>query len=238
MRLARHLLLKLPKRKRRSPASSLDMRYFRERILGQLYRFLRRIGASVVFYDLVPSTWVVKEGELHTVEAGKLLQQLRSDLNRSGASAADGGFFSVLHGEYDPTHKIYCLHVHCVAWGGMVDVVERLRGRRKYRHNSNALRDGTGAVHPVLASQNVDDVLYRLTYIMKSYWAKSPSYRNRKGQYRRRDGTQGLDRKQLIEVLLWLEKYEISDLCLMLKLRVGRSGLEPTGKRTRKAVTK
>lgn len=231
-RLARHQLRKLSKRKRRSPASSLDMRYFRERILGQLYHRIYRTKVSIVFFDLVPSTWVVKDGELHTVDPRRLLQQLRSDLNRCGAKSADGAFFAVLHGEYDPTNKIYCLHAHCVAWGGMVDVADRLRKRRKYRHNPDALRDGVGAVNPVVATNNVKDVAYRLTYLMKSYWPKSPTFKNRKGQDRRWEKTQGLDRKQLIEVLLWHDRFEIADLCLMLKLQVGKTGFESTEKRT------
>jgi len=210
---------------RRTPASSLYMGHVRFRLIGAVWRLIDQGPwdcREVVFFTVRPDEWEFSPEELPAARAERLIAQLKTRLNRAGASHADGFLIAFLHGEYEPTSGRYVLHAHGFAVGGMVDVLESLRGTRKH---PGWLRDG----RLNRSRKPITNLPYVLGYAFKSFWPckrigpvgdEAVVARNRHGQR--------IPEPFHSQYLVWLDQHSVSDLCLLMKLRVTRDGLLPT----------
>ncbi len=181
-------------------------------------------------FTIIPSSWEFTAEQLLAVNPILLLAALRTALYEMGAATATGWIFLGLHGEFDPKAKVYRLHVHGIAYGGMAQVVDRLRSLPNYA-TSRWLPDGSPS--PVyrrvrMTRKRVNRLPRPLTYLVQSYWPARALWVSEDGRRRRARRKRRLPEPYHSQVLLWLDKWSIDDLTLMIGLRVTKNGLTQT----------
>lgn len=211
-------------------ASSVYMRKIRKRVIGNIAELLlNSAGVVARIVTLVPPSWQIASGDLLMVDLPKLLQALRSDLNRAGATQARGWAALFLHGEFEPLEQIYQLHVHGVATGEMIKVIDGLRTRPKYA--PQAAHPGQLAVaRPVQVKQKeITNLRSTIGYQFKSYWNERRVGPVGAGNNSKRTrDVRRIQEPHHSEVLLFLDRYRAEDLALMVGLRVQEGRLHPT----------
>lgn len=212
---------KVPK----SLASSTYMRSKRIKVSGALLKLMRAQAITIL-----PMTWEFTPDELERVRPALLMSALLAALYGQGAAKAKGWLICFLHGEYDPVGKVYRLHVHGYAYGEMVQVVDRLRTLPNYR-TQRYLRDGS--LSPVYRRVQIrrkpsDDILRQVTYRLQSYWPSRAIIISDDGKRIRARQKQRIAEPYHSQVLLWLDKWKLADLTLMIGLRVTKAGLIQT----------
>jgi hypothetical protein len=185
---------------------------------------------KVTKFAIIPVTWEFAADKLWTVNAILLMAAFRTALYKVGAAAATGWIFLYLHGEFDPVAKVYRLHVHGIAYGGMVQVVDRLRTLPNYR-TARWLPDGSPS--PVyrrvrMTRKPLNRLPRPLTYLVQSFWPARALWVSDDGRHRRARQKRRLPEPYHSQVLLWLDKWSIDDLTLMIGLRVTKTGLTQT----------
>ena len=233
-RAARRLSRRLNHRERgkkppKSLASSVYARRPRECVFSHLWQLVDSTSDNVSTFTVIKRGWEFFPQSLETADPRELLAELRSDLNRRGASDASGWLIAWIHGEYDCSNDLYRLHVHGVASGGMVDVVDRLREGRNYVSLKGA---GDGVTRRVVLSRkSLTDLPYPLTYCLKPYWPKkhvgeegAPGEGKRNRQHLR------IPEPYHTEVLLWLDRWTLADITLLVGIGVGKDGFRLTRK--------
>lgn len=207
---------------RRTLASSRYMRRFRLRLIGALWPLVADgpwTPGEVSSFTAIPRGWSFTPGTLETADPRKLLARLRSQLNRAGAKDADGFLIAHLHGEFEPQSRIYQLHVHGIAAGGMIAAIDRLRTTPSYTSDGLV----RGRMH--ISRKPLKDIPYPLGYPFKSYWPCRRIGRvGREGLIKRQRGHHRIPEPYHSQVLLWLDRWSVSDLTLLMNLRVGRDG--------------
>jgi hypothetical protein len=228
-RLARRLRLRnQPKGEPPSPASPVDMRDQRIKITGALLELIdeekpRRVATAT----LIPRNWRFTPEELEKVDPTKLLETIRADIKRAGAKVPNGFIFVALHGEFEPETGMIQLHVHLVAADGMIDVVDRLRSRRKYRTKGTVRNPDETVRSRVFVSRNkLKRLPHALSYIVQSYWPMRKLVTLEDGRVVRTRIKARIPEPQHSLVLIWLDRWAIQDLCLMVKLRVTKTGFK------------
>ena len=203
-----------------SPASSRYMRDPRIRIPGQLWRLFDedRTG-QVVRYD------VVKPGLIRDLEGlldespKRATNELRSDILRGAQGPHNGFLFASYHNEFDNLSQLFQGHFHLLVSGDYVDLVERMRKLKGYRP-TEIVRT------PILAHRTITNPAHALTYLVKSYWSQRPFLPlGANGTAKRPRNGQRLDEPYHSEVLLWLDRWTLADLTLLLGMRVNKHGL-------------
>lgn len=224
--LSEHLRTPLQNRTRHNCASALDMRSSRERVAGWLKELVDREELDPVFATVIPHKARVPHGELHRFDARKFMQCFRTDLNRAGASSATGGLVAGLDIDSDPRTEQYTPHVHAIVWGGHVDAINNLRKTENYRFDPDALARNSGAIHPIMLIEVRDRAIEAMTYIMKTFSSERPTYVDSEGETKRWSGRRRLREPQHTEMMLWLNKQRLSDIYLMMGVRVTRKGFQ------------
>lgn len=212
----------------RTMASSRRMRRYRICLTGALWRLIDKVKSKrVSTVTLVPTdAWYTAE-QLAEVNPRKLMEKLRADLNRYGATKADGWAVLVLHGEHEPESGLFQLHFHGVVADGMVDVADKLRKARKYKP-SKAKDSGSKSVSkPVVISRKVlFNMPEPLTYVLKAYWPAKRKGEVASGNVKRNRTVSRIAEPFHSQVLLWLDRWRLSDITLMMKLSATRSGFK------------
>lgn len=229
---AKRLARKLNRHRRpRSLASSRWMRRMRRRVVGALWKLVREgpwdpaVGTQVATFTLVPRVWEFDAPGLNSADPSAMLAWLRTELNRCGASAADGWLVAFIHGEWEPNKGVYRLHVHGVAAGGMIAVVDGLRCRP---HFAAPRRDQPADVVEYrvrLSRQPLNHLPHALSYQLKAYWPErwiGPVGEH--GIVKRERCGRRISEPYHSQVLLWLDQWRLSDISLLMKVRVGRQG--------------
>lgn len=214
-----------------SIASSTHMRGQRVNVAGALWQLIRRAGAkNVRSFTIIPRTWEISADELGNEDPRKRMRTLLAALYKAGAKDADGWIIAFIHGEWDPVGTVYRLHVHGFAYGGMIDAIDRLRRMPNYR-SRRRLKDGT--LSPVyrrvrMSREMLKGVPYLVTYRLQSYWpAKALIIADDGSRVRaRRKGR--IAEPYHSQVLLWMDRWRVDDLTLMVGLRVTKGGLRQT----------
>lgn len=207
-----------------SPASASFMREQRIRIAGALWPIVEN-DQKARSITVVPVPWSYTADELSDVDAGDLLDSFRAALYARGAASASGWLIAGLHGEYDPTTRLFQLHLHGIGTGEMLEVVERLRksrfllGRRKERPVYRTL---------VIGKVPLTNLPKPLTYVCQSFWSSRPSYEMSNGNKRRVRQKRRIPRAPAYKALLWLDRHRIGELIVMVGLRATTRGLVPT----------
>jgi hypothetical protein len=192
---------------------------FRFRVIGALWKLIEEgpwDPTELVFFTVRPEEWEVTPEELKRITAKQLMGQFRTRLNREDAGEADGFLIAFLHGEFEPTSGSYILHIHGFAAGGMVDVLERLR---------SWLPDG----RLNRTRQPLTDIPYPLGYPFKSFWpCKRIGPVGDDGAIKRTRSGSRIPEPYHSQSLIWLHRQKLSDLGLLMGLRVSRDGFVPT----------
>lgn len=214
----------------RSLADPRWMRRVRNRLGGCLWHLVNRYGGPVCTVTLVPRGWAFTPDELQQVDPTMLLNSLRTDLLRCVPNSGKGWAIIFLHGEYQTAQGTYALHVHGVAGGAMVKAVDALRKRKKYRSRRNKGQDSTQRVKR--SQKPLTNLPQPLTYLLKSYWpGKWKGYVSGVGKERRSRDHGRIPEPYHSQYLLWLDRWELKDITLLIGVRVGKRGFVLTAKK-------
>ena len=212
-----------------SLACHLYMRWLRLRISGHLWR-LMRLGSQNTTVTIIPRRWEFTPDELDGVDPRKLMKGFRTDLYRAGVKEVDGWLFGYLHGEFDSNAKVYRLHVHVACSKAVVPVIDKLRTMGSYR-STRLLPDGSPS--PVfrrvwVRRKRLEKMPDPVTYVVQSFWPSRPIHIDENGKRSRLRQKGAIREPYHSRVLMWLDRWSIQDLTLMVGLRVTRAGLIPT----------
>lgn len=214
-----------------SLASSVYMREQRVNIVGALWQVVDNCpGRRVRCFTIVPKTWEFTAEQLTDVDPSQLLNALRTALYAKGADQATGWIYAYLHGEWDPIGKVFRLHVHGLAYGQMVKVIDGLRELPNYM-TRRYLEDGSpsSVVRRIVMTREALSYLPRpITYVMQSYWPSRALIISDEGERMRARQKSRIGEPYHSQVLLWLDRWQISDLTLMIGLRRTNAGLIQT----------
>ncbi len=205
------------------PAPTLaSHRYTRDqriRFTGALLKLVEKYPANQLrTFTLLPAGWEIPAADLNETDPKKLLARLRSTLVRLGASQANGFLIAVLHGEFEPGEKVYRLHVHGLAGGEMIAVVDKLRWRAGYRRRKDVY-------YPVVL-QELRNRPNQLSYLFKSYWhSKRIGPVGSEGKRKRDNKGKRLSEPYHSQKLLWLDRFDLGDLTLLIHCRVESANL-------------
>jgi hypothetical protein len=192
------------------------MRDQRIRVVGNLWRLTAEANCPVSTFSAVRQEWHRASEDLNTLDPVALKAAFRQDLYRVGAAEADGWLFAALDGEFDPPKQSYQSHLHGVASGGMIDVLDRLRTRPGYlpwRDNGVI----PGCARPIRRSREpLTNVPSSIAYQMKGFWKVQAGRTSR------------IPEPFGSHVLLYLDRYRLTDLTLLVKLSVRQGKLVST----------
>jgi hypothetical protein len=188
---------------------------------------------SATTFTIIPRGWEFTPGGLASVVPWLLMAAFRTDLYRKGGARAGGWLFAFVHGEFDPVAGVFRLHVHGACSSEMVPVLDRLRTLPKYR-SSRTLPDG--AWDPVyrrvwVRRKPLHTMPDPITYLMQAFWPSRPIYVDQDGKRRRARDKRAIREPYHSMKLLWLDRWQLKDLTLMVGLRVTRAGLTRTSSR-------
>lgn len=212
-----------------SLASSVCMRWHRIRVIGALCKLVMS-GKRVTTATIIPRTWEFTPEQLMQVDPRLLLKAFRSDLYRKGAARQRGWLFAFIHGEFDPGARVFRLHLHILCRKEMVPLLDRLRALPNYRSTRTL---PNGEVSPVyrrvfIRRKPLFNLPDPLTYVMQSFWPSRPIYIDKDGKRKRVRQKRAIPEPYHAMVLLWLDRWQLKDLTLMVGLRVTRRGLRKT----------
>lgn len=213
-----------------SGASSRHMRRFRRRFISALWQLTRESpwsSESWSTFTAISRSWEFTPRNLHTVNPQLLLEGFRGQLRRAGCGLADGALIACIHGEFEPLRQVYQLHLHGLASGEMVEIIDRLRRLPSFK-------SGPVITSPIrISRQPLEAMPYPLGYVCKSYW---PCRRigpvGADNLIKRERNARRIPEPFHSQVLLWLDEWQIEDLTLLVNVRVGRNGFVLTPKNT------
>lgn len=212
-------------------ASQLFMRGPQHALIGHAWRLQDQLSPDLFStLDLRPKKFVMTAEELMAFEPEQLLNPIRMDFLRCGASKAKGGLCLALHGQFNRAAGMFDLHAHGFVTHEMKDVADEVRHLRKYAEPH--VPRGVGLKQPsarvILSRKPLINPAYRLSYIWQDWWPD------------RIDGVignvaiiRGVKRRRIPEpyhsmLLLWLDRRSLSDMTLMMGLRMTASGFKLT----------
>ena len=210
-------------------ACHLFMRWMRILIAGHLWK-LMRIRRKHTTATIIPRSWEFTLEELMGVDPVKLMAAFRTDLYRAGIKRVDGWLFAYLHGEFDPVAKVFRLHLHLAMTKTMEPVIDRLRTMKNYR-STRLLPDGSPS--PVfrrvwIRRKRLFNMPEPVTYVIQSFWPSRPIHIDDDGKRSRLRQKGAIREPYHSQVLVWLDRWNIEHLTLMVGLRVTHAGLKPT----------
>lgn len=218
-----------------SLASREYMRRLRDLVCSDIWRMIdgygdKLIEKSVGSFTIVPRTWEIKAGELADVDPRLLIKALRTALYERGAAEKNGWIIAFIHGEYDPVAKVYRIHVHGLAMGEMIQAVDGLRNLPNYQ-TQKLVEDGKP--NPVYRRVRINrkpltNLPDPITYLLQSFWPSRAVVISDDGKRIRARQKSRIPEPYHSEVLLWLHRWRLADLTLMIGLRAGVNGLYET----------
>lgn len=116
----------------RSLASAAYVNSNQRNLSGQLWKLGHSVGYEDRTFTLLPNSWEIPAWKLPYVDASKKVDALYHLLREYGGKDASGYLVAGLHGEYYEPEGTYHLHMHGVAFGEMIDVVDNLRKARDF----------------------------------------------------------------------------------------------------------
>lgn len=210
-------------------ASHVTMSGHRIKVAGAIWQLFDQELLSTTC-TIIPRTWELAPAELEAFNPVERLNAFRTDLYRNGAALARGRLCAFIHGEFDPIACVYRLHLHLACSAEMVPVLDRLRALPNYRSTRFL---ANGELSPVYRRIWVRrKPLYNLpdpiTYLVQAFWPSRPIIITDDGKRVRRRQKQAIPEPFHSAVLLWLDRWELKDLTLLVGLRVTSAGLRPT----------
>lgn len=219
-----HALKHRSSRLRGSMANPLCMHRLRKRVAGQLWALLERTRRmDPATCTLVPWRWEIPAGELDGFDPTRALATLRRLINSHGGDRADGYLVAFIHGTFEPRRQVYVLHLHCLVAGGMRRVIDgTLRACSVFAIDHAAYGNTEWIYRRIRFDAGLRRLPAQLTYMIKGYWPQQwqglisgKARRGRKGRIAEPHHT---------EVLLWLNRWRLNDIALLMNVSAGRDG--------------
>lgn len=225
--------------------SLADPRYMRDqriRIIGALWKLYDSLGhLNVRRCDVIRTDWNLGLVDFIDEDAARVKNEFRSTivrttarLQRQGIETAGRFIFAALHGEFDPDGMAFQLHYHVVEDDQAAIVIDSLRDRQGFitPRRSDAVELGAADGHvatPVRVTHaQLTNVASALGYLLKSYWLQYPRIETATGSKKLTGKGRRIQSPFLSAQLLWMDKFDIADMILMVGLRVTREGLIQT----------
>jgi hypothetical protein len=182
---------------------------------------------SATTFTIIPRGWDFTPEELASAIPRLLLAAFLTDLYRKGTASAGGWLYAFIHGEFDPVAGVFRLHVHGACSLEMVPVLDRLRKLPKYK---SARKLPNGEWDPVfrrvwIRRKALFNLPHPITYLMQAFWPARPIYIDTEGKRRRVRAKQAIPDPYHSIALLWLDRWQLKDLTLLVGLRVTKAGL-------------
>ena len=203
------------------------MREQRIQVIGAVWKAVDEDKTGkVARFDVIKPAWACDRKALRRKSPSRLKSEFRTELNRAakklkpgGAAACSGFLFASVHGDFETNRGLYQLHWHIVATGDWVDVIHKLRTVKAYKKTEAVKR-------PIRKSTKLRDHAYGLTYILKSYWPGKwkGEVSGQKNERRNRKHFR-IPEPFHSDALLWLNKWNLDDLILMIGVEVRKEGL-------------
>ncbi|QGP79581.1 hypothetical protein [Sphingobium sp. CAP-1] len=202
----------------------------RGRIIPDIWRLHDKYVAehgpgSVRTATVARQSWEISPSELSGFPPSRVLNRLRADLYRCGAAQASGAAIVGIHGEYEPRTGILRIHVHMILFGDMVEPVRRLRDLAGYRplvRSHYDVEKRTPAIR--ISDKPLTNLPAPLSYILQPFW---PSRWEGviDGKWKRQGQKARIQGSAHTRVLLWLDRWELKDIVLLMGIRMGKYGL-------------
>lgn len=213
-----------------SMASSGYMRDQRIRIGGAIWKLTDNHPLGLIStFTVINSNWEFPGKQLSKVDPRKLRNAFRSWLMRCGAGDASGYLVAFIDAEYEPVTDTWRFHFHGLVSGGMRDVVDQLRHTRGYRSKQQQPVDSQVRTpqRVRISAKPLVNIPEPLTYLLKSFWSsrwEGPI----DGAMQRQCGKRRIREPRHTQSLLWLDRWSLQDITLLMGVRVGPLGFELT----------
>ncbi|WP_294211002.1 hypothetical protein [uncultured Sphingomonas sp.] len=212
----------------RSLASAVVMRLHRIKITGGLWPLCQR--ERTYFVTLIPRGFSVTPDELMGIDPTKKNQWLRMTLARLGAkSDTDGWIYAYLEGEYNPVTGMIQLHWHLImTHSAMRKVIEQLREHSAFKRTIGACNNSDRVDVRVMVKQVDQDTLPEIvSYATKAAWYSKWRADDETGARKSQKGKCRIPEPALSKVLLWLDRWRVGDMTMLLNLHVTKNGIAP-----------
>lgn len=220
-------------------ASALYWREQRLNVAGDLTRItIEGECQPVTVATLIPRGESVRPEDLMKQDPRKWMRRLRSDLNRLakklGIKITYGWLTACLHGEFEPNSGMLILHYHLAVAGQHIDLLDKLRAEPKYVANQAAFDDGEECVlnRIVIAREPLTNIGSTMAYRAQGAWFCRWAGDGDDGQRDRERKKRRIPEPYHALVLLWLDRWRLQDLTLLMGLEQRRDGLFLTKTRT------
>ena len=210
-----------------SAASSLYWREHRGNLAGWLWWLRDRYPHLLqALCTVICQYWEIPAADLERFAPSLFLNRVRSLANYYGAGQAEGYLAAGLHSEFVPETEVFRMHIHAIAAGGMIDVVDTMRQSPMLRGFTDILGEESVERRAVKIQRDLKNLPDPLTYAVQSFapvrlWG-SPGTGEMRGKRRR------IPEPYHSQYLLWLDRWRLEDLTLLIGLRVTASGLKLT----------
>ena len=208
--------------------SKVAMRAIRLRMAGELLRLCR--GKRTYFVTLIPRGLSIAPDDLPGLDPKKENQKLRVTSNRAGAnSRAEGWIFAYLEGEYNPATDMIQMHWHLIVVGDdMVSAIKRLRQLPRFKRRMGARYNHDGVKMRIQVKRIRQSRLHRaINYATKGTWYQKWRDEGADGARKIQKFRGRIQEPTGSKVLLWLDRWKVGDMTMMLNLWVGKNGLTP-----------
>jgi hypothetical protein len=191
----------------------------RIRIGGALWQLVDENEGYNTF-TVRPRGWMYTAEELARLDPRKLIDGFRRVLDRQRKGQPLGFLIAALHGEFDEDTELFDVHIHGVAEGSMLDVVDRVRDLPNYRCRK---AKGDKKARVVIGRKPLTNLPYPLTYPFQSSWPKR--WRGEIHGVEQRGNTRHrIPEPHHTALLVWLDRWSLADITLLMGAYVGPSG--------------
>lgn len=211
-----------------SAASSRYMRKHRRRIINAVCALARPAIDDLIMVNLVSKDFVYPAGELADADAHKILERVRQTLLRYGSSSCNGWMILFLDGEFEESREEFVIHFHGLATLDFKQVL--LRTRKESRlFRPNAKPSDVKVRTPIRMMTRLTNLPNVIGYCIMSFWPARNRALKIDGEELKENRKRRPKEPHHSEYLLWLSRYRIQDLCLIIGLEVDPNGrLKPT----------
>ncbi|KFL46399.1 hypothetical protein IL54_1815 [Sphingobium sp. ba1] len=168
---------------------------------------------TILFRD-----WIFTPEELWNINPHQLIRRFLRILQRADVYRKRGYIFVGLHGEFNRNTGCFHLHLHGIADGEMVNVVRGLKKLPRFRFDRK--RDLRSPIR--VTRLRMTNLPYPLLYTVQDWWpGRFILVRNGKPVRSRR---QRIPEPYHTLLLLWLDRWSLADMILMVGIRAGKHG--------------
>jgi hypothetical protein len=207
-------------------ASAVVMHTHRIKIVGGLWPLCS--GNETYLVTLMARDYSVTPDELMNVNPVDCNQWLRTTLARCGAkSETYGWIFAYLEGEYNSATGMIQLHWHLiVTHSQMRAVIERLRGHSAFKRMVGANNNPDGIdMRIVVQPVPEEDLPNAISYAVKGGWYAKWRSEDDGGNRQTARCKGRIPEPARSKVLLWLDRWRVQNMAMMLNLYVGKNGI-------------